>query len=81
MRAYAGGGRAVLVATHDMLRAERDCDEVTILDHGAVVAAGAPGRLISEVSSCASLEDVFLRVTGRADDAEVRADRLAAVFR
>ncbi|VXB82927.1 ABC-2 type transport system ATP-binding protein [Microbacterium sp. 8M] len=79
--AYAGGGRAVLVATHDMLRAERDCDEVTILDHGAVVAAGAPGRLISEASSCASLEDVFLRVTGRADDAEVRADRLAAVFR
>lgn len=78
--AYAGGGRAVLVATHDMLRAERDCDEVTILDHGSVVATGAPDRLISE-ASCGSLEDVFLRVTGRADDAVVRADRLAAVFR
>lgn len=78
--AYADGGRAVLVATHDMLRAERDCDEVTILDHGAVVAAGAPDRLMAE-ASCGSLEDVFLHVTGRADDADARADRIAAVFR
>lgn len=78
--AYADGGRAVLVATHDMLRAERDCDEVTILDHGAVVAAGAADRLMAE-ASCGSLEDVFLHVTGRADDADARADRIAAVFR
>ncbi|WP_295013653.1 ABC transporter ATP-binding protein [uncultured Microbacterium sp.] len=79
--AYARGGRGVLVATHDMLRAERDCDEVTVLDHGSVVASGAPARLIADVGSSATLEDVFLQVTGRIDDADARADRLVGIFR
>ncbi len=34
IRQIAASGRAVLIATHDMLRAERDCDAVTILDAG-----------------------------------------------
>lgn len=78
--AYAESGHTVLVATHDMLRAERDCDEVTILDRGSIVVAGAPARLVAQTDGCATLEDVFLRVTGRAGDAALRAEQLASVF-
>lgn len=78
--AYARGGRAVLVATHDMIRAERDCDEVTIIDRGRIVATGSPARLIADAPACHSLEDVFLHVTGRRDDAERRAERIATIF-
>ena len=62
---FVGSERAVLVATHDMLRAERDCDVVTILDRGRVVVSGAPTELISDVPGAKSLEDVFLQLTGR----------------
>lgn len=67
--AFAGSGRAVLIATHDMLRAERDCDAVTILSSGRIVAAGAPRQLIEDQPAASTLEDVFLSVTGRVDDA------------
>lgn len=67
--AFARSGRSALIATHDMLRAERDCDAVTILAAGRTVAAGAPRDLIDEHPATSSLEDVFLHVTGRADDA------------
>jgi ABC-2 type transport system ATP-binding protein len=69
IEAYARTGHAVLVATHDMLRAERDCDAVSIIDNGTVRAAGAPATLIAERERCSTLEDVFLEVTGRAADA------------
>lgn len=78
--AFARSGRAVLVATHDLLRAERDCAEVTILDRGAVVAAGPPTALLASRPGAATLDDVFLEVTGRAADAGRRLARLDAVF-
>lgn len=56
-------GAAVLIATHDMLRAERDCDEVTILHQGGTVADGAPAELIDNSAPGGSLEDVFLSLT------------------
>jgi len=77
---YARGGRGVLVATHDMLRAERDCDAVTILDHGSVAAFGTPEGLIAAYEGCVTLEDVFLRATGRLGDAARRAERVDSVF-
>ncbi|WP_295127340.1 ABC transporter ATP-binding protein [uncultured Leifsonia sp.] len=67
--AFAESGRAVLIATHDMLRAERDCDAVTILSSGRIVAVGAPQQLIEDQPAASSLEDVFMHVTGRVDDA------------
>lgn len=39
---FAGTGGAILVATHDMLRAERDCDAVTVLHRGRIVERGTP---------------------------------------
>jgi len=77
---FAGAGGAVLVATHDLLRAERDCDAVTILDGGAVVAAGSPAELRARHPGARSLDDVFLEVTGRAAEAAGRQARLESVF-
>jgi ABC-2 type transport system ATP-binding protein len=77
---FAGMGGTVLIATHDMLRAERDCDEVTILSQGAIVGTGAPQNLLAEQSDCSTLEELFLRVTGLRDLTREREARIASVF-
>ena len=40
-------GKTIFLTTHFMDEAERLCDRVAILDHGRIVAAGAPRELIS----------------------------------
>lgn len=77
---FTGGGGGVLVATHDMLRAERDCDRVTILDHGSVVATGAPRDLVESTPGASTLEDVFLTVTGRRQQNDHRSAALHDLF-
>jgi ABC-2 type transport system ATP-binding protein len=78
--AFAGSGRSVLVATHDLLRAERDCDRVTVLSAGRVVAAGAPADLIAASDAGDTLDDVFMAATGRAGEAERRRAWIATTF-
>ena len=43
----ARGGAAVLYSTHQMDEAERLCARVVLLDHGRVVACGAPATLVA----------------------------------
>ena len=67
-----GRGKALVYTTHYMEEAERLCDRVMIMDHGKVVANGtlaelrtmAPARPPKPVLG-ATLEDVFLHLTGR----------------
>jgi ABC-2 type transport system ATP-binding protein len=69
-----GRGKALLYTTHYMEEAERLCDRVVIVDHGKVVAADRKSALVAllppekrtrtEVRE-ASLEDVFLHLTGK----------------
>lgn len=63
---FRAGGGTVVVTTHYMEEAERLCDRVAIVDHGRVIALGAPAALIEEHggSAGATLEDVFMRLTG-----------------
>src|SRR6202158_4172392 len=59
----------VLLCTHDMDEAAALCDRVLMMDEGRVLADGTPeglGRLYSDGSRLASLEDVFMRLTGKA---------------
>ena len=69
-------GKALIYTTHYMEEAERLCDRIVIIDHGKVVASDRKEALLT--CSCrprsarktvvreASLEDVFLHLTGRA---------------
>jgi lipooligosaccharide transport system ATP-binding protein len=40
-------GVTMLLSTHYMEEAERLCDRLMIMDHGRIIAEGAPGELIS----------------------------------
>ena len=67
-------GKAVFFSTHILEIAERMCDRVLIINQGEIVAAGTVADLRGEGTG--SLEDIFLRLTGGAEYAE-----LAAVLR
>nr|WP_076465315.1 AAA family ATPase [Actinomyces mediterranea] len=77
---FTSSGRTVLIATHDMLRANRDCDTVTILNQGSIVSQGAPNELITLTPGAETLEDVFMNVTGLYDEKELRQSRLKDLF-
>jgi ABC-2 type transport system ATP-binding protein len=64
-------GGTILLTTHYMDEAETLCDRVAIVDHGRVIAEGAPRDLIATlgapkvVTHQGTLEDVFVALTGR----------------
>lgn len=70
----------MLIATHDMIRAQRDCGEVTIVSAGRTVASGTPQALIEQTHAAQTLEDVFLAVTGLAHDNETRLTCINTMF-
>ncbi len=65
LREAAGRGRAVLFSSHDLVSVERVADRVAFLRDGAVVAEGAVGDVLAEVSRVLWLR---LRVPLGADD-------------
>lgn len=70
----------VLMTTHNLTEAEAS-DRVGILDQGKLIALGPPADLVAEHGGGqedASLEDVFLKLTGRhlRDDVATGRDRM-----
>ncbi|MBV9358065.1 MAG: ABC transporter ATP-binding protein [Chloroflexi bacterium] len=66
----------VVLTTHDMDEADRLCDRVAVLSQGRIIALDTPTNLKTTVGAKASLEDVFLELTGSAlddEDGEVAA--------
>lgn len=63
-------GRSVLMATHDLARAEAMCNAVVIIDRGAVAGQGSPAQLAESHGRNGSLEAAFLAMTGREADAD-----------
>jgi ABC-2 type transport system ATP-binding protein len=58
----------VLLCTHDMDEAAALCDRVLMMDEGRVLADGSPeelGRKYANGSGPASLEDVFMQLSGK----------------
>jgi ABC-2 type transport system ATP-binding protein len=55
VRDQARGGTAVLYSTHYIDEAERLCDHVVLIDHGRVVASGAPEELTRSAEGGARL--------------------------
>jgi len=70
---FKRGGRTILLTTHYMDEAEVLCDRVAIVDHGKVIALGRPVDLMASIDMppkeprphAATLEDVFMALTGR----------------
>ena len=62
-----GKGMTILYTTHYMEEASRLCDRVAIMDGGRIIAMDAPLALRSSIGPAESvtLEDVFLKLTGR----------------
>jgi ABC-2 type transport system ATP-binding protein len=63
-------GMTVLLVTHFMDEAEQLCDRVAVVDRGRLVALDRPTALVDRASigmaeGQATLEDVFLALTGR----------------
>lgn len=68
-------GTTVVMTTHYMEEAEELCDRLAIMDHGEILKMANPDELIDELLATgftkprevkpATLEDVFLNLTGR----------------
>ena len=68
-------GTTVIITTHYMDEAEVLCDRVAIIDSGKIVAIDSPAKLIDDLVASgfhrreevkkASLEDVFIQLTGK----------------
>lgn len=75
IRSIQAEGTTVMLTTHYMDEAEKLCDRVGIIDSGKIIAIDSPNNLIdklikggftrSEKMKSASLEDVFLDLTGK----------------
>jgi len=68
-------GKTIIITTHYMEEAEKLCDRVAIIDSGQIVKIDTPKKLIKELidtgfkiekkSQDATLEDVFINLTGK----------------
>jgi ABC-2 type transport system ATP-binding protein len=65
----AGREITVLLCTHDMDEAAELCERVLMLDGGRVLADGTPDELCHRYGA-ATLEDVFMHLTGKRLEAE-----------
>ncbi|WP_186317552.1 ABC transporter ATP-binding protein [Curtobacterium sp. 9128] len=74
---FTAAGGSVLMATHDLLRAQHHCDSLTILHRGHKVVSGAPKALIHEYGS---LHACFTSSTGTQVEADRRRDTLRALL-
>jgi ABC-2 type transport system ATP-binding protein len=60
-------GMTILYTTHYMEEADRLCNRVAIMDGGQIIAMDTPRKLRSQIGppEQVTLEDVFLKLTGR----------------
>jgi ABC-2 type transport system ATP-binding protein len=78
LRAVARAGGAVMMSTHIMEIAQGLCDRVAIVDRGRIAAMGTVDELLAR-NGDATLEDVFLDVTGGESDGAAAGERLRGI--
>jgi ABC-2 type transport system ATP-binding protein len=72
LRGLCSKGKAVFMSTHILEIAERVCDRVGIINQGRLVAVGSISDLRTRSKQgLASLEDIFLELTGGPEEQEV----------
>jgi ABC-2 type transport system ATP-binding protein len=75
VRELKAEGTTVVLTTHYMDEAEKLCDRLAIMDQGKIIAEGSPAELVAGLLAsgfqsrrevqAATLDDVFLNLTGR----------------
>ncbi len=75
IRGLKNRGATVIITTHYMDEAEILCDRVAIMDSGKIISLASPDKLIDDLVATgferpkevkkASLEDVFINITGK----------------
>ena len=70
MRRHCEAGNTVFFSTHVLDVAEKLCDEIAIINKGKLIAEGTLEELRSGEKG-ASLEQLFLEMTGEAEEATV----------
>jgi ABC-2 type transport system ATP-binding protein len=72
LRQLADRGAAVMLSTHILEIAERMCDRIGIINKGQLIAVGTMDELRTlDKTGQASLEDIFLSLTGGAEETEI----------
>ena len=71
LRQLADRGSAVFLSTHILEIAERMCDRIGIINQGRLIAVGTMDELRRLGRGEATLEDIFLNLTGGAEYAEI----------
>ena len=69
-------GITVFFTTHYMEEADRNADRIAIIDHGKIIAMGS-GEELKKQTGTASLEDAFLKLTGKV----IREEEVSSVDR
>ena len=71
-RQFVGRGGTVMMSTHTLEIAEAMCDQIAIIQHGKIVAAGTVDDVRRQhQAGDASLEELFLKLTGGAQIREL----------
>jgi ABC-2 type transport system ATP-binding protein len=71
LRQFADRGSVVFLSTHILEIAERMCDRVGIINKGQLIAVGTMEELRNLGRGEASLEDIFLSLTGGVQETEL----------
>jgi len=58
-------GTTMIYTSHYLEEAENFCSHIAIMDQGKSIVSGSPKELINQNTECSSLEDVFLKLTGK----------------
>lgn len=75
IRSIRANGTTVIITTHYMDEAEQLCDRIAIMDEGKIISLDSPDKMIDDLVAtgfekakqvkAASLEDVFIHLTGK----------------
>lgn len=76
LKALLAAGKTILLTTHFMDEAERLCNRLAVIDHGRLIAEGAPRDLIAQHIESQVIEVYGDEVVRWAQDATVLAERV-----
>jgi ABC-2 type transport system ATP-binding protein len=60
-----GENITIIYSSHFLEEAERICTDLAVVDEGKLVTQGTPSALMKTYADCKSLEDLFIKLTGK----------------